>query len=200
MARPRLYWEAVAAYAAANPAQPFVAQYGADLELQQVHVPDNQVRNFSNNNVLRVLIHNQIPLDWVDHAYTYGVVYLEQRFHEPTMSLDIFRDVDDERLQRLAVYGTLPAIPNWDGWREISKEDHYHLLFKRANEVAAQIDTEGLGLYYYIGIDPNVGHLWKRKPVHGTMPVIGPAINIALTDSIIFDPPEDGIRAPTSCN
>ncbi|KAG6864341.1 hypothetical protein C0993_008991 [Termitomyces sp. T159_Od127] len=39
MARPGLYQEAVAAYAAANPTQPFVAQFGANLEIQQVHVP-----------------------------------------------------------------------------------------------------------------------------------------------------------------
>ncbi|KAG6869521.1 hypothetical protein C0992_002840, partial [Termitomyces sp. T32_za158] len=82
------------------------------------------------------------------------------------MSLDVFRDVDDERLQRLSVYGPLPAIPHWDGWREISEEDRYRLLFKRADEVAAQIDTEGVGLYYYIGMDPNVGPLWKRTPAH----------------------------------
>ncbi|KAG6894721.1 hypothetical protein C0993_010922 [Termitomyces sp. T159_Od127] len=33
MAHPGLYWEAVAAYAAANPTQPFVAQFGANLEI-----------------------------------------------------------------------------------------------------------------------------------------------------------------------
>ncbi|KAG6863590.1 hypothetical protein C0993_010938 [Termitomyces sp. T159_Od127] len=90
MAHPGLYREAVAAYAAANPTQPFVAQFGANLEIWQVHVPDNQVWNFTNNDVICVLIHNRIPLDWVDHAYTYGVVYLEQQFHQPTMSLDVF--------------------------------------------------------------------------------------------------------------
>ncbi|KAG6873252.1 hypothetical protein C0992_008927 [Termitomyces sp. T32_za158] len=179
--------EAVAAYAAANLTRPFVAQYGADVEIRQVHVPDNQVQNFSDDDVLCVLIHNRIPPDWVDHAYTYGVVYLEQQFHQPTMSLDVFRDVDDERLQRLSVYGTPPAIPHWDGWREISEEDRYCLLFKCAEEVAAQIDTEGLGLYYYIGMDPNVGQLWKQTPAHGTMPVIGPAINVTLTNSIMVD-------------
>ncbi|KAG6885658.1 hypothetical protein C0992_004977 [Termitomyces sp. T32_za158] len=53
--------------------------------------------------------------------------------------------------------------------------------------MAAQIDTEGTGLYYYIGMDPNVGPLWKQTVAHGTMPVIGPAINVALTDSIMVD-------------
>ncbi|KAG6871295.1 hypothetical protein C0992_011310, partial [Termitomyces sp. T32_za158] len=117
--------------------------YGADIEIRQVHVPDDQVQNFSDDDAICVLIHNRIPPDWVDHAYTYGVVYLEQQFHQPTMSLDIFRDVDDKRLQRLSVYGPPPAIPHWDGWREISEEDRYRLLFKRADKVAAQIDTEG---------------------------------------------------------
>ncbi|KAG6893357.1 hypothetical protein C0993_001347 [Termitomyces sp. T159_Od127] len=187
MARPGLYREVVAAYAAANPTQPFVAQFGANLEIRQVHVSDDQVRNFTDDDVICVLIHNHIPLDWVDHAYTYGVVYLEQQFHQPTMSLDVFRDIDDERLQRLVVYGTLPAIPNWDGWREMSEEDHYRLLFKHANEMAAQQDPEAIGLYYYIGMDPNVGHLWKRMPAHSTMPVIGSAINVALTDAIMVD-------------
>ncbi|KAG6896980.1 hypothetical protein C0992_004870 [Termitomyces sp. T32_za158] len=148
MVQPGLYRQAVSDYAVANPMQPFVAQYGADLEICQVHVPDDQVWNFSDDNAIYV---------------------------------------NDEHLQRLSVYGTLPAIPNWDGWREISEEDCYHLLFKRADEVAVQIDTEGTGLYYYIGMDPNVGQLWKRTPAHGMMPVIGTAINVALTDSIMVD-------------
>ncbi|KAG6876580.1 hypothetical protein C0993_002096 [Termitomyces sp. T159_Od127] len=142
MAHPGLYREAVAAYAAANPTQPFVAQFGANLEIRQVHIPDDQVWNFTNNDAIRVLIHNRIPPDWVDHAYMYGMVYLEQQFHQPTMSLDVFQDVNDERLQRLVVYGMPPAIPNWDGWREISEEDHYCLLFKRADKMATQQDPE----------------------------------------------------------
>ncbi|KAG6861068.1 hypothetical protein C0993_002764 [Termitomyces sp. T159_Od127] len=77
MAHPGLYWEAVAAYAVANPTQPFVAQFGANLEIQQVYVPDDQVWNFTDDDAICVLIHNHIPPDWVDHAYTYGIVYLE---------------------------------------------------------------------------------------------------------------------------
>ncbi|KAG6882545.1 hypothetical protein C0993_010149 [Termitomyces sp. T159_Od127] len=90
MAHPGLYREAVAAYAVANPTQPFVAQFGANLEIRQVHVPDDQVWNFTDDDAICILIHNCIPPDWVDHAYTYGVVYLEQQFHQPTMSLDVF--------------------------------------------------------------------------------------------------------------
>ncbi|KAG6893643.1 hypothetical protein C0995_016443, partial [Termitomyces sp. Mi166 len=132
-----------------------VAQYGSHLNLIQVHVPDEMARNFSDNNVLCVLLHNRILLDWVDHAYTYGVVYLEQQFHNPTMSLDIFHEIDNERHQRLLHYGTPSAIPQWDGWREISKDDHYRLLFKHDEECALPKSPEAKGLYYYIGMDPN---------------------------------------------
>ncbi|KAG6883573.1 hypothetical protein C0995_012082, partial [Termitomyces sp. Mi166 len=145
-----MYQEAVASYNAAFPDQPMVAQYGSHLNLIQVHMPDKMAQNFSDNNALCVLLHNRILLDWVDHAYTYGVVYLEQQFHNPMMSLDIFHEIDDERHQCLLRYGTPPAIPQWDGWREISKDNHYRLLFKHDKECALSKSPEAKGLYYYI--------------------------------------------------
>ncbi|KAG6874551.1 hypothetical protein C0992_007535 [Termitomyces sp. T32_za158] len=96
------------------------------------------------------------------------------------MSLDIFQEVDDERLERLRLY-------QWDGWRELTKEDHYRLMFKHAEESVAGLFSEANGLYYYIGMDPNVGQLWKQTPAHGTMPSIGAATNIALTNCKMVD-------------
>ncbi|KAG6881601.1 hypothetical protein C0995_001342, partial [Termitomyces sp. Mi166 len=84
MAQPGMYREAVASYNAAYPDQLMVAQYGSHLNLIQVYVPDEMAQNFSDDNALRILLHNQILLDWVDDAYTYGMVYLEQQFHNPT--------------------------------------------------------------------------------------------------------------------
>ncbi|KAG6896634.1 hypothetical protein C0995_011197 [Termitomyces sp. Mi166 len=86
-----------------------VAQYGSHLNLMQVHMPDEMAQNFLDDDALRVLLHNQIPLDWVDHAYTYSMVYLEQQFHSPTMSMNIFHEIDDKHIQRLSHYGTLPV-------------------------------------------------------------------------------------------
>ncbi|KAG6896359.1 hypothetical protein C0995_011509 [Termitomyces sp. Mi166 len=129
--------------------------------------------------MLRILLHNQIPLDWVDHAYTYGMVYLEQQFHNPMMSMDIFCKIDDERIQRLSHYGTPPAIPQWDGWRKISEDNHYCLLFKCDKERALHDSPEAKGLYYYIGMDPNQVHLWKRTAAHGPLPPVPTATNIA---------------------
>ncbi|KAG6858799.1 hypothetical protein C0995_013824 [Termitomyces sp. Mi166 len=185
MARPRMYQKVVASYNAAFLDQPMVAQYRSHLNIMQVHVPDKMAQNFSDDNMLRVLLHNQISLDWVDHAYMYGVVYLEQQFHSPTMSMDIFHEIDDECIQRLLLYSTPPAIPQWDGWREISEDNHYRLLFKRDKEHALHDSPEAKGLYYYIGMDPNQVHLWKHMAAHGPLPPVPTATNIAPMESSV---------------
>ncbi|KAG6859536.1 hypothetical protein C0995_007537 [Termitomyces sp. Mi166 len=182
MAQPRMYHEAVALYNAAFSERPLVAQYGSHLNILQVHVPNDQAHNFLDDNALRVLLHNHIQLDWVDHAYTYGVVYLEQQFHNPMMSMDIFKDVDNKRIERVSRYGTPPAILQWDGWREMTEDDHYHLMFKRAEERSLPVPPEATGLYYYIGMDPNQVHLWKQTAAHGTLPPVPTATNITLMD------------------
>ncbi|KAG6883522.1 hypothetical protein C0992_008550, partial [Termitomyces sp. T32_za158] len=195
MARLGLYCEAIDAFNKVYK-EPFAPQYGPQLTITQVHVPDNKVQNFSDDDAIHVLLYNHIPVEWVDHAYTYGVVYLEQQFHHSMMSLDIFREVDNERLKRLRLYGTPAAIPQWDRWRELTEEDHYCLMFKHAEESVAGLFPKADGLYYYIGMDPNVGQLWKQTPVHGTMPSIGAATNIALTNCEMVD--VTAARGPTT--
>ncbi|KAG6898677.1 hypothetical protein C0995_008878 [Termitomyces sp. Mi166 len=187
MARPRIYHEAVASYNVAFLDQPLVAQYGSHLNILQVHVPDDQARNFSDDNALRVLLHNHIPLDWVDHAYTYGMVYLEQQFHSLTMSLDIFREVDNEHIECLSRYSTPPAILHWDGWREMTENNHYRLMFKHNEECLMPDSPEAKGLYYYIGMDPNQVHLWKRTAAHGKLPLVPTVTNIALMELSMVD-------------
>ncbi|KAG6870797.1 hypothetical protein C0995_010576 [Termitomyces sp. Mi166 len=182
MAQPGMYHEAVASYNAAFPERPLVAQYGSHLNILQVHVPDDQAHNFSDDNTLCVLLHNRILLDWVDHAYTYGMVYLEQQFHNPTMSMDIFKDVDNKHIEHVSCYGTPPAIPQWDGWREMMENNHYCLMFKRTEEHLLPVPPEATGLYYYIGMDPNQVHLWKQTAAHSMLPSVPTATNIALTE------------------
>ncbi|KAG6858191.1 hypothetical protein C0995_001888 [Termitomyces sp. Mi166 len=107
-------------------------------------------QNFSDDNALHILLHNEIPLDW-----------------------------------RLLRYGTPPAIPQWDGWREISEDNHYHLLFKRDEEHALSKSPEAKGLYYYIGMDSNQVHLWKRTAAHGLLPPVSTATNITPMESLV---------------
>ncbi|KAG6858075.1 hypothetical protein C0995_002892 [Termitomyces sp. Mi166 len=101
------------------------------------------------------------------------------------MSLDIFCEIDDERHQCLLCYGTPPTIPQWDGWREISKDDHYHLLFKCDEERALPESPEAKGLYYYIGMDPNQVHLWKRMAAHGPLLLVPTVTNIVPVESLV---------------
>ncbi|KAG6893822.1 hypothetical protein C0992_008519 [Termitomyces sp. T32_za158] len=89
MACPGLYCEAIDTFNKVYN-ELFVAKYGPQLTISQVHVPDDKVRNFLDNDTIHVLLYNHILVEWVDHAYTYRVVYPEQQFHHPMMSLDIF--------------------------------------------------------------------------------------------------------------
>ncbi|KAG5333647.1 hypothetical protein E4T56_gene11261 [Termitomyces sp. T112] len=67
----------------------------------------------------------------------------------------------------------LAAVPQWDGWREINEEDHYYLMFRHNKESTAGIFSEAKGLYYNIGMDPNVGQLWKQTLSHVDATVAG---------------------------
>ncbi|KAG6871424.1 hypothetical protein C0995_004784 [Termitomyces sp. Mi166 len=85
------------------------------------------------------------------------------------MSMDIFKDVDNERIEHVSRYSTPPAIPQWDGWREMMEDDHNCLMFKRDEEHLLPAPPEATGLCYYIGMDPNWVHLWKRTAAHGPL-------------------------------
>ncbi|KAG6893940.1 hypothetical protein C0995_015547 [Termitomyces sp. Mi166 len=175
-----------------------VAQYGSHLNLMQVHMPDEMAQNFSDNDTLCVLLHDQILLDWVDHAYTYSVVYLEQQFQSPTMSMDIFHKINDEHLQRLLHYGTPLAIPQWDGWREISEDDHYCLLFKH-DEECALFDSpeakEGPLLLYCHG--PKPGPSLEAHSSSCPLPPVPTATNITpMESSVVAATTASGPSAP----
>ncbi|KAG6869475.1 hypothetical protein C0995_002846 [Termitomyces sp. Mi166 len=103
------------------------------------------------------------------------------------MSMDIFKDVDNEHIEHVSCYGTPPAIPQWDGWREMMEDDHYCLMFKHDEECLLPAPPEATGLYYYIGMDPNQVHLWKRMAAHGTLPSVPTVTNIALTELSMVD-------------
>ncbi|KAG6876355.1 hypothetical protein C0993_003819, partial [Termitomyces sp. T159_Od127] len=57
----------------------------------------------------------------------------------------------------------------------------------RMEESAARLFPEAIGLNYYIGMDPNVGQLWKQTPTRGTIPSIEAVTNIALTNCEMVD-------------
>ncbi|KAG6893094.1 hypothetical protein C0995_001620 [Termitomyces sp. Mi166 len=101
------------------------------------------------------------------------------------MSMNIFHKIDNKHIQCLSHYGTPPAISQWDGWRKISEDNYYCLLFKHNKERALQDSPEAKGLYYYIGMDLNQVHLWKRMAAHGPLPPVPTATNIAPMELLV---------------
>ncbi|KAG6889170.1 hypothetical protein C0992_006217 [Termitomyces sp. T32_za158] len=107
-----------------------------DIQLRAPHFEAAATVNITNADVVRAMIANGIPPEWVDHAYTFRVVYLETHFFEVNASIDHYHDIDDERHRQLDWYGEPPAIPQWDGWRMPTSDDliclHVLIVHKEA--------------------------------------------------------------------
>ena len=74
----------------------------------------DEVANITEDNMYQVMLYNHMPIDWIDHAYTYGVVFLKQQFFKPNDALPCYIQVDNEQHNQLHIYGTPPAIVEWD--------------------------------------------------------------------------------------
>ncbi|KAG6886972.1 hypothetical protein C0992_001385 [Termitomyces sp. T32_za158] len=109
-----LYREAISDYNVATPLTLFTLMRWMDIQLRAPHFEAAAAINITNADVLRAMIANGIPPEWVDHAYTFGVVYLEMHFFEANASIDHYCDIDDEQHRQLDRYGEPPAIPQWD--------------------------------------------------------------------------------------
>ncbi|KAG6893913.1 hypothetical protein C0992_008186 [Termitomyces sp. T32_za158] len=171
LARPGLYREAIADYNVANPLTPFSPMSWTDIQLRAPHFEATAAVNITDADVICTMLANGIPVEWVDHAYTFGVVYLETHFFEVNASIDLYQEIDDERHRRLKQYGEPPAILQWDGWRVPTEGDmiRLHALLVREH-TQGHIYAEK-GLYYPIGMDPNRTHLWQQLERHGPLPV-----------------------------
>ncbi|KAG6867155.1 hypothetical protein C0995_005379 [Termitomyces sp. Mi166 len=67
----------------------------------------------------------------------------------------------------------------------------------RNKEHALPESPEAKGLYYYIGMDPNQVHLWKRTAAHGPLPPVPIATNItAMKSSVVAATTVSGLSAP----
>ncbi|KAG6875204.1 hypothetical protein C0992_004781, partial [Termitomyces sp. T32_za158] len=112
-----LYHEAIVDYNAAYPLTPLSPLNWMDVQLQPPHFDAATAINIMDADVLRAMLANCIPVEWVDHAYTFSMVYLETHFFEVNASINIYREMDNDRHRRLDLYGEPPAIPQWDDWQ-----------------------------------------------------------------------------------
>ena len=142
LALPHWYRDAIAEHNLRHPTNVFVPQQGPTFTLSRLQMHPSQVPNMNLHTIIDLFLRNRIPPEWVDHGYTFGLNFINHQYS--TSQLVIFYDeLDNERLERLRVYGVPPAIPAWDGWRCPTDEDMrriHQLVAYRAVQEAPDYD------------------------------------------------------------
>ncbi|KAG6877978.1 hypothetical protein C0992_008835 [Termitomyces sp. T32_za158] len=163
LAWPGLYCKAIVDYNAANPLTPFSPMNWMDVQLWPPHFDAATAVNIMDADVLRAMLANRIPVKWIDHAYTFGVVYLETHFFEANASINIYCEVDNDCHWCLDLYGKPLAILQWDDWR-VPMEGNMIRLHALLHQEHTQGHIHSAhGLYYPIGMTPNWHDLWQRR-------------------------------------
>ena len=123
-AQPGLYAKIVSRWDGEHPTTPFIPQAGDTITLTQMTPPPRSMANLTIEDVAHVLITNSIPVSWVDHAYVYGLHYLNQCYTgDDTKYLGLYNNIDNEQLVRITLHGIPPLLPDWDDWWAPSDSD-----------------------------------------------------------------------------
>ncbi|KAG6893414.1 hypothetical protein C0992_010069 [Termitomyces sp. T32_za158] len=141
-----------------------------DMQLRAPHFDATVAVNITDADIICTMLANGIPVEWVDHAYTFGVVYLETHFFEANALIDHNQEIDNERHQCLDEYGKPPAIPQWDGWRVPTKGDMIHL-----HALLAREHTQG--------------HIYSKKGFKARTPPVTPENHPATPHASIASTP-----------
>jgi hypothetical protein len=75
------------------------------------------------DDVTHLMINNHIHVSWADHAYTYGLHFIDHYMTGSLESHDMYEAMDDLCLLNLSVWGIPAAIIRWDGWRVPTPKD-----------------------------------------------------------------------------
>lgn len=90
--------------------EPFIS-LSRSIALTQIDFGEHCGPELTIDKVLATLTVNHIPLAWVDHAYTYGLHYLNNHYNHSPKAEATYQDVDNECICWLGVHGLSPAIP-----------------------------------------------------------------------------------------
>jgi hypothetical protein len=83
----------------------------------------HNAHNMTMEDVAQILISNQIPVSWINHAYTHGLHFLNHHMDGSAAARDLYEVVDELHIVNLSVWGVQAAIAEWDGWRMPTLED-----------------------------------------------------------------------------
>jgi len=112
---PERYREAAEEYDQRNLTNPFFAQAGPSFHLQRPRIDANRVPNLGIQDIINVLLDNHIPSHWIDHAYPYGLAFIDTHYVGSGLNQALFDDIDNERLTHIRTHTMPPAIPKY-GW------------------------------------------------------------------------------------
>jgi hypothetical protein len=122
-ALPFRYADAVIAHNQNNPGAPMHPQAGPTYRLEPLVIDHRHAWNMTIEDIIEALIHNRIPTEWVDHAYLYGLQFMDLHYHGAAIDRALLDEQDNEHLHRLDQRGIPPAIPAWDGWRRPTEDE-----------------------------------------------------------------------------
>ena len=136
---PGYYCKAIDIWNASNPNKPLIECSRDTLTIQPYD--DKSVSGPTLDQVTNHLIHHGIPLQWIDHTYTFGLHYLNhQSYLWAGPFQDLYCQMDCKYKQCLESMGIPEAIPQWDGWWCPSYDDitRIQYLLSRKDNVAGK--------------------------------------------------------------
>lgn len=115
VALPHFYQEAVDVAQSRGEAIEFLSPDATSASLHKITFERMRNKNLNKNDVIQVLLENGIPVEWIQHAYSYGVNYLDHHLALSPKYITEMRSVNKERLERLQTYGVPQPMDRWGG-------------------------------------------------------------------------------------
>ena len=185
MIRPFFYQERVDAFTASNPVSPFQPITGGEFMISRF-VPPEDRDHINQDMVILHLIVNRVPIDWINHCYTYATYWWTHSWPvEGDALVATYRSVEAQRQERVARLGVPPMILQYSGWRYATIHDRTRILIledlEERDGLRAHVDAQWL----HVGAPVELDHIGPETVPATSTTVAAPASTGAET---IVDP------------
>jgi len=142
--------------------------------------------NFGQADIVNCLLANRIPVEWLTHAYPYGVQYLWQHLASNDRYHDQYRSMEDMRRD---LQHEPEAYPPFDSWYHPSPMDLIHLRFLMNREEQQNRYSRNSHWWVWIGDEP-----YPPLQVQQVQPAPQPSLSSSLPahDVIMHAPTAEG--------